>query len=133
MIERPIQLEYNHRILFTQGAFELENLTMVDLLVSGDRVPRILVAVDAGVAGGNPELLDQIRVYFAENSERLELAGDPLVIEGGEPCKNDWGRVPAIWSEINDRELDRHSYVIAIGGGAFLDLLGFASATAHRG
>ncbi|MFT5855301.1 MAG: 3-dehydroquinate synthase [Verrucomicrobiales bacterium] len=41
--------------------------------------------------------------------------------------------MPAIWSEINDRELDRHSYVIAIGGGAFLDLLGFASATAHRG
>ena len=27
----------------------------------------------------------------------------------------------------------RHSYVIVIGGGAALDMVGFAAATAHRG
>ena len=27
----------------------------------------------------------------------------------------------------------RHSYVIVIGGGAALDMVGFATATAHRG
>ncbi len=30
-------------------------------------------------------------------------------------------------------EIDRHSYVAAIGGGSVLDLAGFASAVAHRG
>src|SRR5690606_29036842 len=29
--------------------------------------------------------------------------------------------------------IDRHSYVIAIGGGAVLDAVGLAAATAHRG
>ena len=29
--------------------------------------------------------------------------------------------------------IDRHSYLIAIGGGALLDVAGFAAATAHRG
>ena len=29
--------------------------------------------------------------------------------------------------------IDRHSYVIAVGGGAMLDAVGLAAATAHRG
>ena len=29
--------------------------------------------------------------------------------------------------------IDRHSFLIAIGGGAVLDMAGFAAATAHRG
>ena len=32
-----------------------------------------------------------------------------------------------------DANLDRRSYVICIGGGAVLDVVGFAAATAHRG
>jgi 3-dehydroquinate synthase len=52
---------------------------------------------------------------------------------GGEACKNDWSLVEKLWAAINDAGIDRHSYVIAIGGGALLDLAGFASATAHRG
>jgi 3-dehydroquinate synthase len=133
MIERNIQLEYRHRILFTQGAFDLENRVLVETLSSPGRVARVLVAVDAEVVEATPGLLDQICEYFSAQADTLALAGGPLVIGGGEACKNDWEQVPAIWSEINDRELDRHSYVIAIGGGAFLDLVGFASATAHRG
>ena len=34
---------------------------------------------------------------------------------------------------INDAGLCRHSVVIAVGGGAVLDVAGFAAATAHRG
>ncbi|GGK74225.1 hypothetical protein GCM10011405_22880 [Rufibacter glacialis] len=34
---------------------------------------------------------------------------------------------------INDFGVCRHSYVVAIGGGAVLDMVGFAAATAHRG
>ena len=133
MIERKIQLELEHRVHFTRQAFELANRTLADLLGSADRIARVLVVIDAGVAAGDPGLVDRVRDYFAARDGQLELAGEPLVISGGEPCKNDWERVPALWAEINERELDRHSYVVAIGGGAFLDLVGFASATAHRG
>lgn len=133
MIERTIKLEFEHRVLFTRRAFDLENPTLADVMVSPGRVARVMVAVDAGVAAGAPGLVDEIGAYFAAHAGGLELVGGPLVIGGGEPCKNDWERVPALWAEINDRELDRHSYVVAIGGGAFLDLVGFASSTAHRG
>jgi 3-dehydroquinate synthase len=133
MIERTIQLQLQHRVLFTRGAFELGNETLFDVLASPDRVARVLVVVDEGVVAGCPHLVGQIAEYFAAQDGVLQLAGEVLVIAGGEPCKNDWNRVPALWSEINRRELDRHSYVVGIGGGAFLDLVGFASSTAHRG
>ena len=41
--------------------------------------------------------------------------------------------VELILRKINDHDLDRRSYVIAIGGGAMLDAVGYAAAIAHRG
>ena len=38
-----------------------------------------------------------------------------------------------IWERIHQRRICRHSFVVAVGGGALLDLAGFAAATAHRG
>jgi 3-dehydroquinate synthase len=34
---------------------------------------------------------------------------------------------------IDRAHIDRHAYVIGVGGGALLDMVGFAAATAHRG
>src|SRR5690606_2130347 len=34
---------------------------------------------------------------------------------------------------INDNRICRHSFVIAIGGGAVIDMVGYAAAIAHRG
>ena len=47
--------------------------------------------------------------------------------------KNDFSQLENIWAAIEAAGLCRHSYVIALGGGAVLDLVGFAAATAHRG
>jgi 3-dehydroquinate synthase len=41
--------------------------------------------------------------------------------------------VEKIWELLNKNAMCRHSYVIVIGGGAALDLVGFAASTAHRG
>ena len=56
-----------------------------------------------------------------------------MILPGGEHCKNDWNLVEKIWQAIEFHKICRHSYVVAIGGGAFIDLAGFAAATAHRG
>jgi 3-dehydroquinate synthase len=41
--------------------------------------------------------------------------------------------VTEIHCAIDKHHLDRHSYVVAVGGGALLDQVGLAAATAHRG
>lgn len=135
MLEKKIRLEYAHRILFTRDVFAAANTTICDLLLLDhpNKVPRVLVFVDDHVASANPQLLDNIRSYARAHAEVLDLAGEPVILPGGEPCKNDFSLVQQCWQAINDAGLDRHSYVFVIGGGAALDLVCFAAATAHRG
>src|SRR5258706_13667440 len=57
----------------------------------------------------------------------------PLLMQGGEALKNTPDSVNRIYLSIEKHGLCRHSYAIAIGGGALLDAVGFAAATAHRG
>lgn len=135
MLEKKIRLEYAHRILFTRDVFAPANTTIRDLLLldQPNKVPRVLVFVDDHVASSNPQLLDSIRTYARAHAEVLDLAGEAVILPGGEPCKNDFSQVQQCWQAINDAGLDRHSYVFVIGGGATLDLVCFAAATAHRG
>lgn len=135
MIRRIIPLAFDHRILFTRQAFEPANRTLVDLISEGGGAEpaRLLVLIDAGVAAGNPELVSDVVRYARAHAEMLELAAPPVVMPGGEACKNDWSLVEQIWRLVNDHGIDRHSFVVAIGGGAFQDLACFAASTAHRG
>ncbi len=137
MIDYPIQLAYRHRVLFTEGVFDLENETLWEVLQSDVEARRqrrrALVIVDEGVAIAEPGIIGHIAAWFAHRIEALDLRQPPFVIPGGEPCKNEWALVEALWNEINSSGLDRHSYVIAVGGGAVLDAVGFAASTAHRG
>ena len=52
---------------------------------------------------------------------------------GGEGCKRDANTLQAAWDILENAGIDRHSYIICIGGGAYLDVIGLAAATAHRG
>ena len=135
MLERKITLEYAHRILFTRDVFEPRNATVRDLLLldADPKVPRVLVFVDDRVLAAQPTLLDAIRSYTQAHAEVMELAADPVILPGGEPCKNDFSLLELCWKAIDTAALDRHSYVFVIGGGAILDLVCFAASTAHRG
>ena len=136
MIERRVSLSLPHRVFFTEGVFDSAQTLLRDVLcpaeAEANRVRRVLIFLEKAVATGQPGLEAAIRAWFAAQDGLLVLA-DLVIIAGGEPCKNDWPLVEELWSAINDAGIDRHSYVIAIGGGAVLDLVGFAAATAHRG
>lgn len=125
---KPISLSYAHRVIFTREVFAPANETLLGVLEG-----RVLVVVDAGVAERDLSLLPRIEAFFAAQQDTLALAAPPLVLPGGEACKNDWRLVERLWQAVNDSGLDRHSTILALGGGAFLDLVGFAAATAHRG
>jgi 3-dehydroquinate synthase len=63
----------------------------------------------------------------------MALAGDIVVVPGGEAVKNQHDCVEHMLRELSSRQIDRQSFAIAIGGGAVLDAVGFAAAIFHRG
>ena len=134
-IERSIHVSYRLQVQFTEDAFGIANPVLKSLLsedVRGPK-PKVLVVLDEALSQARPELLQRIQDYFAAHGDTLHLVCPPLVIEGGERTKNSYFHVSEIQSHIDRYHIDRHSYVIAIGGGALLDMAGLAAATAHRG
>ncbi|MEL7240471.1 MAG: 3-dehydroquinate synthase, partial [Planctomycetota bacterium] len=67
------------------------------------------------------------------HTDRVDVVAAPLLLRGGEACKNDPALIDELLAAIHDANLDRRSYVLAIGGGAVLDAAGYAAAIAHRG
>jgi 3-dehydroquinate synthase len=134
-IRRNVRLDLSHEVFFTRDAFEMDNSTLADLL-KGDKPgkrTKAIVYLDEGILDGNPNLPKLISDYFAANQSSLDLVCAPGFVRGGEEAKNDWNLVEVIWSDLNKYGMCRHSYVIVVGGGAALDLVGFAASTAHRG
>lgn len=134
-IEQVIQVPYTYPVLFTRDVFDPENpmLANVSTRDGAGRVRKALVVVDAGVAEAFPELRNEITRWFKNHADILQLTRDPMLVPGGEAIKNDSTIVDALHSEIDAGGIDRHSYVIVVGGGALLDMVGYAAATAHRG
>ena len=131
----PITLRYDHRAVFTRDVFAPANDTLARLLTPrepGGRA-RALVIWDAGLERSLPGFAEKIRAWFAARSGRVSLEAPPVSVPGGEAVKNDFSQLQRVWAEINAAKLCRHSFVIAIGGGAVLDMAGFGAATAHRG
>lgn len=124
-----IPVTFKHRVIFTRGAFESGNTLLAEVLSEGGG-RRALVFLEESVSVAWRDLSNQISAYFTNLG--LEFRG-VKIFPGGERCKADQGLVEKVWKEIDDCHIDRHSYVIAIGGGAFLDAVGFAVSTAHRG
>ncbi len=131
----PITLRHEHRLLFTRDVFAPGNDTLATLLTPREPggTARALVFWDAGLAAAFPGLAEKMARWFAARPDRVRLEGAPLSVPGGEPVKNDFRQLERVWAAINEAKLCRHSFVIAIGGGAVLDLVGLGAATAHRG
>lgn len=124
-----IPVSFKHRVCFTRDAFAADNALLADLLNEGGG-RRVLVLVEEAVAMAWPDLVKQVEGYFADRG--FDWRG-LKILPGGEEVKVDDALVNRVWEIIDRQHIDRHSYVITIGGGAFLDATGYAVATAHRG
>ncbi len=132
VIERSIQVSWQLRVFFTEEVFAADNLVLRDALADG--APRkVLIVLEDSLAQARPELEQQIEKYFAAHAAGLKIVRPPLFVCGSESAKNSPSIVGELQSHINRHHIDRHSYLVAIGGGALLDVAGFAAATAHRG
>jgi 3-dehydroquinate synthase len=132
VIQRSIQVGWQLRVFFTENVFVPDNLVLRDALA--DTGPRkALVVLEDSLAQALPGLGRQIETYFSAHAPQVRLVHPPLFACGGERAKNSTTLVSEIYSQLHRHHLDRHSYLIAVGGGALLDVAGFAAATAHRG
>lgn len=132
VIQRQIRVRWQLRVFFTENVFAPDNLTLRNALADGE--PRkVLVVIENSLGQARPEIEEQIEVYFSRHAGRLELVRPPLPVVGGERSKNSIPLVTEILSHIDRHHIDRQSYLVAVGGGALLDLAGFAAAIAHRG
>ena len=126
---------YQYQVSFTSGLFNTNNASFVNALcrVEREKKHRVVVFVDAGVTRANPDLIPQIIRYSKHHNESIELVADPIEISGGEQIKVDLKCVESLQTVLYDHHIDRHSFVVGIGGGALLDAVGWVAATTHRG
>jgi 3-dehydroquinate synthase len=133
-IVQKIAVSFTYPVCFTRHVFAPSNPVLSSVLRPPSSGPaRVLAVVDAGLAQATPKLLRQIEAYFHACRDRLTLVRPPLLVPGGESAKNGWGQVREIMTAAGLEHLDRHSYVLAIGGGGVLDMAGFAASLVHRG
>jgi 3-dehydroquinate synthase len=132
---QEFSVRYDYPVHFTEHLFARGNPVFVQSIVRREPTKRhrLVVFVDANVAASWPTLVHDIAAYTEMHAESLELVGRPEVMAGGEHVKNDPALVTGLQRRLVDLNIDRHAFVVAIGGGAFLDMVGFVASTTHRG
>jgi 3-dehydroquinate synthase len=126
---------FEYPVYFTERLFDPANPVLVEALgrLEPERRHRCLVFLDDGLLDRRPELGQQIPDYARAHAERMQLVCAPLPVPGGERIKSELFFVEQMQQRFHEHNIDRHSFVIAIGGGAVLDAVGLVAAVTHRG
>ncbi|NQV25543.1 MAG: 3-dehydroquinate synthase [Rhodopirellula sp.] len=133
-IDIPFSVPFIHRLRFTDDVLDVDQDVLLDVLErSGNQLPRVQFWLDECVADAVPDLRTRVESFCRNHADRFLTPGNIQTVPGGEVVKNDIHILERMLKCINHADLDRRSYVVAIGGGAVLDAVGFAAAIAHRG
>ena len=120
------------RLRSTENLFANDFAVLENLFVRSDEsVPKVEAWIDSGVSQFSAEKVDSLHNLLS-CSKFIDYRGYNTT-QGGECSKMDSNVIEDIWKSFNRNNLDRRSYVLAIGGGATLDSVGYAAALAHRG
>ena len=133
-LQQNIAVRFSYDVHFTRDLWSSDNPLLSQVIARDSKIAKsVIVIVDSGLLTHHPRLLSKIANYTDYYADKIKLAAEPIIVPGGEAAKNDPTLVDKIHSCIERVGLCRHSYVLAIGGGAVVDLAGYAAATAHRG
>jgi len=131
-IQQSFSVPFQYQVFFTENLFDSSNRILLNL-IRGERKPKVFFVLDAGVAEAHSQIVEQIEDYAEQHKDIFTLCNEPLVVPGGEQSKNETAHLQKIVEATHLYGIDRHSYIIGIGGGAVLDMAGFAAAVSHRG
>ena len=132
---QKFEVPYEFPVCFTEDVFNKDNKAFLDIIrmKEKDKTHNIIFFIDEGLTKHNEGLITELKQYIDQHNKYLHLVTDPILVPGGEKIKSDLYFIEQIQESINQFNIDRHSYVIAIGGGAVLDAIGLVAATSHRG
>ena len=128
-------VEYQYPVIFSESIFAAKNPTLLDTIsrLESDKCHRCCIFIDEGVLDAQPDLISHINDYFERHQHSMTLSGPPIVMPAGESIKNNSAHLTHMQKIVSKQGIDRHSYIIGIGGGALLDAVGLVAATSHRG
>ncbi len=132
-IQQRVSFVLEYPVVFARDVLSPSSRVLVDVLSARepDRRHRVVVMIDSGVTAAWPDLSGEVEAWAARHGKRIELAG-VWTVPGGESAK-DREVVDVLVERLAGLGIDRHSFVVAIGGGAMLDVAGYAAALVHRG
>jgi len=133
-LEQSFSVKFEYKIYFTASLFDTGNPILANFFKEkpSEALRKIFFVLDKGVADAHPDLVPSIKTYFEQHKD-VQLIKDIMIVPGGEVSKNDTALFDQLVEAVNVYGIDRHSYIAAIGGGAVLDLVGYAAAVSHRG
>jgi 3-dehydroquinate synthase len=135
IVTQQFSVPFSFTVAFTRDVFGLGNGLLANTLSSREphRKHKVLVVLDDSVNTAIPDLQKRITAYFAAHEASFLVVAKPLVVPGGERAKNDPSVLKQLLDAMQTSHLDRQSFVLMIGGGAVLDVAGYAAAITHRG
>jgi len=129
--EQHFKIEFSYPVIFTNDLFGKNSGQLLSVLP--ERHATIMIFIDSGVAEHHPTLGDKIREWVERNTKIVTMAAEIQTVPGGEKAKNDPAILDNIIAAMVASGLCKHCYVIAIGGGSVLDVVGYAASVVHRG
>jgi 3-dehydroquinate synthase len=135
LYHQRFRVEFDYPVAFVRGAFSADDATLAWAVARREPERRhpVFVVLDGGLAAAQPGLAASVTAYAGRHAELLELRAEPVIVPGGEASKNDPALVTELLELFAGARLDRQASVIAIGGGAVLDAVGYAASVTHRG
>ncbi len=132
---QEFSVSFRYPVHFLRNVFDTGNNVLADTLnrLREDRVHRVQVFIDDGVIAAQPGIEERINTYFSAYSGGLEFVKPLQTVPGGERSKNSREAAEHVMESIARNRLCRSSFVLAIGGGSALDIIGLSASLVHRG
>lgn len=123
-----------YTVNFIDGMFDEENEAFSDILrsLSGSDSPTVFLVADQNVVQKTQSIGTRIGRYFQKYAVRMAAA--PVILSGGEKNKADgFQSVTTLISSMVDSKIGANDVVIALGGGALMDIAGYVASQVRGG